>query len=573
MVFNTSPLFQGHVLLKLFELLLYLLLFFVHQTSIMKGVLNVLASRSFLQAYIAVILVSVLLVAMLTSCSTPIKKTDEVILDIDDAAEIEIGKNQSEKKHSDANIDEDVTLEKHEFFLEDNIKQKLHSLKNTANHLATYKDVEKAKTLLKEIEELLKKEQALSKELVKKIQEDMAYARQQISSILKVLEAKDKVLYVEKLVITDLVEIQELGIAFNQALNAVEELPQNQYNQFSDRLADLKIKVANKMVELAGQSFLENDIIATENFIMDLPSDIKEKFVKELDTIRIHHAERLVKEAEEQQTKDSVVEAKKSISFLKDGAVKESLEERLGLIYKKVAVTICDTPPLPPDIGFDGSNIVIEAVERDNVHDVEKTITDNFETNLYETLFSGDWSRNNQISYSGAFSFISKAISHDETSTSSVDFFVPKGATGKLSFWYFVSSEENADWFNVYVNGKRILRASGEKDWSLYERDLLPGDYTITFEYKKNESVFSGLDAAFIDDFCITIRETDYLFYCDIEKTEYRLDHEDWMVYQKPIKLETLKDVDKITARVIDSAGNISPEKTIYINDILDNEI
>ena len=85
----------------------------------------------------------------------------------------------------------------------------------------------------------------------------MAYARQQISSILKVLEAKDKVLYVEKLVITDLVEIQELGIAFNQALNAVEELPQNQYNQFSDRLADLKIKVANKMVELAGQSFLE----------------------------------------------------------------------------------------------------------------------------------------------------------------------------------------------------------------------------------------------------------------------------------------------------------------------------
>ena len=45
------------------------------------------------------------------------------------------------------------------------------------------------------------------------------------------------------------------------------------------------------------------------------------------------------------------------------------------------------------------------------------------------------------------------------------------------------------------------------------------------------------------------------------------------MVYQKPIKLETLKDVDKITARVIDSAGNISPEKTIYINDILDNEI
>jgi len=63
----------------------------------MKGVLNVLASRSFLQAYIAVILVSVLLVAMLTSCSTPIEKTDEVILDIDDAAEIEIGKNQSEK--------------------------------------------------------------------------------------------------------------------------------------------------------------------------------------------------------------------------------------------------------------------------------------------------------------------------------------------------------------------------------------------------------------------------------------------------------------------------------------------
>ena len=48
---------------------------------------------------------------------------------------------------------------------------------------------------------------------------------------------------------------------------------------------------------------------------MDLPSDIKEKFVKELDTIRIHHAERLVKEAEEQQTKDSVVEAKNQSLF------------------------------------------------------------------------------------------------------------------------------------------------------------------------------------------------------------------------------------------------------------------
>lgn len=69
-----------------------------------------------------------------------------------------------------------------------------------------------------------------------------------------------------------------------------------------------------------------------------------------------------------------------------------------------------------------------------------------------------------------------------------------------LRFSYRVSSEERADKLCVYVDDERILRESGEVDWTVFNYDLTAGTHEIRWEYDKDYSKSQFEDAAFIDN-------------------------------------------------------------------------
>ena len=71
----------------------------------------------------------------------------------------------------------------------------------------------------------------------------------------------------------------------------------------------------------------------------------------------------------------------------------------------------------------------------------------------------------------------------------------------KISFDYFVSSEEHYDLFGFLVNGETELIATGEVDWTNYTYAVAAdGTYTLEWVYQKDFSVDVGLDVAGVDN-------------------------------------------------------------------------
>ncbi|MCX7871681.1 MAG: hypothetical protein N2487_00175 [Verrucomicrobiae bacterium] len=71
---------------------------------------------------------------------------------------------------------------------------------------------------------------------------------------------------------------------------------------------------------------------------------------------------------------------------------------------------------------------------------------------------------------------------------------------GKLSFWWKVSSEFNADLLWFFVNGEAIDVISGYTDWKYVEVRLSDGLNMVVWEYTKDETLSEGLDAGWLDE-------------------------------------------------------------------------
>ncbi len=67
-------------------------------------------------------------------------------------------------------------------------------------------------------------------------------------------------------------------------------------------------------------------------------------------------------------------------------------------------------------------------------------------------------------------------------------------------FRYKVSSEEDMDWLNFYMDNTRKDRWSGEVGWSEYFLTLKAGEYTFRWEYSKDFDAAEGEDTAWLDD-------------------------------------------------------------------------
>jgi hypothetical protein len=72
--------------------------------------------------------------------------------------------------------------------------------------------------------------------------------------------------------------------------------------------------------------------------------------------------------------------------------------------------------------------------------------------------------------------------------------------TGKISFWYKVSSEINYDFLIFRIDGIEMGRWSGEIDWTEASYSVNRGIHSFTWVYSKDDSTSKGSDTAWIDD-------------------------------------------------------------------------
>ncbi len=114
----------------------------------------------------------------------------------------------------------------------------------------------------------------------------------------------------------------------------------------------------------------------------------------------------------------------------------------------------------------------------------------------YTTGGNRPWVTATGTAYSGTYAARAGAITHSQQT-----WMQRTAGPGVLSFWYRVSSEANYDWFNFYIDGTRVIRASGTTgSWTRYTTTLGAGIHTLRWEYVKDYSVSSGADTVWVDD-------------------------------------------------------------------------
>lgn len=117
------------------------------------------------------------------------------------------------------------------------------------------------------------------------------------------------------------------------------------------------------------------------------------------------------------------------------------------------------------------------------------------DSNLLDT---NDWSIVSGKANSGTSSLRAPAIGNNDSTQISSTF---NTWGGYLSFAYAVESEASYDFFNVYVDGQRVLSASGyQPKFENAYVFLAPGEHTIVWEYIKDDSVGHNQDTVWIDD-------------------------------------------------------------------------
>lgn len=99
------------------------------------------------------------------------------------------------------------------------------------------------------------------------------------------------------------------------------------------------------------------------------------------------------------------------------------------------------------------------------------------------------------------FALVNDNISHSDSTgfSYSENFDLP----GTITFSYKISSENNYDWLSFYVDSVRILRWSGEHNWTTLNYDFSAGFHTFEWRYEKDYSVHGGEDKAWVKSICI----------------------------------------------------------------------
>ncbi len=117
---------------------------------------------------------------------------------------------------------------------------------------------------------------------------------------------------------------------------------------------------------------------------------------------------------------------------------------------------------------------------------------------LPEWLDLGDWQVTDAKAENGQYSLQSAPIGNNAVTRAQADI---ETLGGYLSFSYAVESEASYDFLNVYVDGERVLSASGfQPGFKTTQIFLAPGAHTVVWEYQKDASVGHNKDAVWIDN-------------------------------------------------------------------------
>lgn len=128
--------------------------------------------------------------------------------------------------------------------------------------------------------------------------------------------------------------------------------------------------------------------------------------------------------------------------------------------------------------------------------------SDGFETgdfDAYPYTHSGNspWVITSTEAYSGIFAAKAGTITHNQTSTLSLELEVSE--PGQISFFSKVSSEVNYDYLRFYIDGTLQEQWSGTSDWTLRSFSVQSGLRTFSWTYFKDQGVSSGSDTAWLD--------------------------------------------------------------------------
>ena len=112
------------------------------------------------------------------------------------------------------------------------------------------------------------------------------------------------------------------------------------------------------------------------------------------------------------------------------------------------------------------------------------------------------WEITNSNVHQGTYSARSKTgLTHNQVSQLKMTTYVP--AASNVTYARRVSSENNYDWFNFYIDGDQKEHISGAGSWENKSFPVTAGTHTFTFEYSKDLSQNGGSDCAWIDNITI----------------------------------------------------------------------
>lgn len=116
----------------------------------------------------------------------------------------------------------------------------------------------------------------------------------------------------------------------------------------------------------------------------------------------------------------------------------------------------------------------------------------------FTTFGSSNWNVQSSDPKIGASNVSSGALGDESEST----LLTRVAGPGEISFWWRVSSEKDYDYLIFRINGEVAQFISGETSWAQYSTTLSEEkNYTLSWTYRKDQSVFDGLDAGFVDGF------------------------------------------------------------------------
>lgn len=107
------------------------------------------------------------------------------------------------------------------------------------------------------------------------------------------------------------------------------------------------------------------------------------------------------------------------------------------------------------------------------------------------------WQVSTESPYEGTFCIRSGTINNDETSNFKLTYNVL--APDSISFFRKVSSEENADYLQFFIDDILIDQWAGMFDWERFSYPVATGLHSFKWVYAKNYDEFKGMDRAWVD--------------------------------------------------------------------------